>query len=71
MILINMFTSALSLLSGVLVMCSCSTKKRVSLVANQSRGRGRGDGRAEVADTEVAEADVTGKYNGITTWPLH
>jgi len=25
---------------------------------------------AEVAEREVADADVTGKCNGITTWPL-
>jgi len=25
---------------------------------------------AELAETEVAEADVTGEWNGITTWPL-
>jgi len=32
---------------------------------------GEGEGEEEMAGTEVAEAVVTGKCNGITTWLLH
>jgi len=41
-------------------MCSCGTKGRASLVTEEGAGLAEG-----------AEAEVTGKCNGITTWPLH
>jgi len=40
-------------------MCSCSTKAEEEVA-----------GTEVVAEAEVVEAEVTGKCNGITTWPL-
>jgi len=52
-------------------MCSCSTKGRASLVI-EAEAEGEAEEEvagAGVAEAEVAEAEVTGKCNGITTWP--
>jgi len=62
-------------------MCSCSTKGRASLLieaeaeegarAGVAEGTEEEEAESEGAEAEVIEADVTGKCNGITTWPLH
>jgi len=44
-------------------MCSCSKKGRASLVREANA-----EGETE---EEGAGAEVTGKCNDITTWPLH
>jgi len=49
-------------------MCSCSTKERASLVIETEAEE---EAEKELARTEVAEAEVIGKCNGITIWPLH
>jgi len=48
-------------------MCSCSTKGQASLVIETEA---EGGAEKDVAGAEVAEAEaeVTGKCNGITTW---
>jgi len=49
-------------------MCSCSTKGRASLVIEVEA---EGELEEKVAGAKGAEAEVTGKCNGITTWSLY
>jgi len=49
-------------------MCSCSTKGCDSLV-RKAKAEEEAEEGAGIA--EAAEAEVTGKCNGIRTWPLH
>jgi len=54
-------------------MCSCSTKGQASLVikAEAEREAEEEGAREGVAEAKGVEAEVTGKFNCITTWPLH
>jgi len=50
-------------------MCSCSTKERASLV-REAEAEGEAE-KGQAQELAGAEAEVTGKCNGVTTWPLH